>query len=285
MTAPEPGPADLSDAELDRTRDAVVEAGRIAMRYFRQTHERWEKGPGQIVTEADIAIDRFLHAALRRESPDDGWLSEETEDDPSRVGRRRVWVVDPIDGTRSFAEGKPEFTISVALLVDDAPVLGLIYNPATAEMFEGRRGQGTFLDGARRRASATTELAGASIVCSKGEGRKHRFASLLPHAEVTTIGSLAYKLALVAVGRYDGYLSWRRTHDWDIAAAALLLAEAGATLTDANGNPIALNRPEPRHPGILAAPPVLHAAILRATGDARRAWLAQRQGALGPGGA
>ena len=112
-------------AEVAHVRAAVVEAGRIAMRFFRQRHESWHKGPGQIVTEADIAIDRFLHAELRRDHATDGWLSEETEDDRVRLERRRVWVVDPIDGTRSFADGVAEFTICVGLLEDDRAGAGL----------------------------------------------------------------------------------------------------------------------------------------------------------------
>jgi myo-inositol-1(or 4)-monophosphatase len=265
------------DAEAARARDAVVEAGRIAMRFFRQKHERWEKGPGQVVTEADIAVDRFLHAELRRgDAADDGWLSEETEDDRLRLERRRVWVVDPIDGTRSFAEGTPEFTVSVALLVDGAPALGFVLNPATGEMFEAQRGEGAWLNGARLRASPAEGLRGATIVASRFESRRRDFARLIPAAQLTSIGSLAYKLALVAAGRFDGYISWRRTHDWDIAAAVLLLAEAGAVVTDATGAPIRINQPEPRHQGVLAAGRPLHRELLAATAPAHEAYLASR---------
>ncbi len=273
MTAP----GGVSDGEVARARAAVNEAGRIAMRFFRREHKSWEKGPGQIVTEADLAIDRFLHAELRRDHATDGWLSEETEDDPVRLERRRVWVVDPIDGTRSFAEGTPEFTISVALLVNDLPALGFVLNPAKGELFEARRGGGAALNGRPLRATAATGLEGARIVASKFESRRRNFAALIPRAELSNLGSLAYKLALVAAGRFDGYLSWRRTHDWDIAAAALLLAEAGAVLTDAEGKPIRLNRPEPRHAGLLAAGPPLHAALLAATRAGHHAYLADRR--------
>ncbi len=269
--------AGVADGEVARARAAVNEAGRIAMRFFRQEHKRWEKGPGQIVTEADIAIDRFLHAELRRDHATDGWLSEETEDDSIRLERRRVWVVDPIDGTRSFAEGTPEFTISVALLVNDLPVLGFVLNPAKAELFEARRGGGAVLNGRPLRASTATALEGARIVASKFESRRRNFASFMPRAELSALGSLAYKLALVAAGRFDGYLSWRRSHDWDIAAAALLLAEAGAVLTDADGKPIRLNRPEPRHAGLVAAGPPLHAALLAATHAGHNAYRADRR--------
>jgi myo-inositol-1(or 4)-monophosphatase len=266
-----------NEIEVACARDAVIEAGRIAMRFFGKQHARWEKGPGQIVTEADLAIDRYLHAELRRGRAEDGWLSEESEDDRLRLERRRVWVVDPIDGTRSFAEGVSEFTISVALLIDDAPALGFVLNPARDELFEARAGGGAFLNGKRLHATDAGELAGASIVASKFESRRRNFAALVPHARVSTIGSLAYKLALVAAGRFDGYFSWRRTHDWDIAAAVLLLAEAGAVATDADGAPIRLNRPEPRHQGLLAAGRRLHPALLAATRPAHAAYLADRR--------
>lgn len=266
-----------AEPEIRHVRAAVTEAGRIAMGFFRKQHARWEKSPGQIVTEADLAIDRFLHEALRRDHATDGWLSEETEDDRLRLERRRVWVVDPIDGTRSFADGMPEFTISVALLVNDRPELGFVLNPAKVELFEARRGGGAWLNGRPLKVSEAASLKGARIVASKFESRRRNFASLIPSAELSAIGSLAYKLALVAAGRYDGYLSWRRSHDWDIAAAALLLAEAGAVLTDAQGGPIRLNRPEPRHPGLIAAGPTLHAALLGATHAGHAAYLADRR--------
>ncbi len=274
----------LEEAEVDRVRDAVREAGRIAMRFFGKAHERWEKGPGQIVTEADLAIDRYLHATLRRSRADDGWLSEETVDDRHRLERRRVWVVDPIDGTRSFAEGVPEFAISVALLVESRPVLGFVYNPAREELFEAMLGRGARIDGRPLRASAATSLEGARICASRFESRRRNFQRLLPQVELLTLGSLAYKLALVAAGRFDAYLSWRRTNDWDIAAALLLLEEAGAVASDARGEPLVLNRPEPLHAGILAAPPALHEALRAATAGAYEAMRAGSP-ALGPSGA
>jgi myo-inositol-1(or 4)-monophosphatase len=262
------------DEQTLLVRAAVQEAGRIAMRHFRRAHRHWEKGPGQIVTEADIAIDRYLHDALLAIDGEAGWLSEETIDQPSRLDRRRVWIVDPIDGTRSFAEGKPEFTICVALLEAARPALGFVYNPASEELFEAAAGHGAALNGRRLRVSAQAGLEGARVACSRGELRRRDFGALLPMAEVTTIGSLAYKLALVAAGRFDAYLSWRRTQDWDIAAAMLIVEEAGGRITDADGQPIRLNAAVPVHPGILAAAPAVHAALLAATAPARRAHLA-----------
>ena len=127
------------------------------------------------------------------------------------------------------------------------------------------------------RTSAVAKLDDAHIVASRFESRRRNFASLVPTAALSSLGSLAYKLALVAAGRFDGYLSWRLTHDWDIAAAVLILREAGAIITDAAGGPIRLNRPEPRHPGLLAAGPALHGALLAATREGNAAYLADRR--------
>ena len=268
--------SDPGEAEIGRARAAVIEAGRIAMRWFRRPHEKWEKGPGQVVTEADLAVDRFLRAELVGDSAA-GWLSEETEDDRRRLNTHEVWVVDPIDGTRSFAEGVPEFTISVALLRARRPVLGFVYNPATEEMFEGALGRGATLNGMPMQTSAVAKLDDAHIVASRFESRRRNFASLVPTAALSSLGSLAYKLALVAAGRFDGYLSWRRTNDWDIAAALLLVEEAGGRITDAGGRPLDLNRAEPVHPGILAAGTALFPALLAATAEANAAYRADRR--------
>ena len=224
-----------------RARAAVLEAGRIAMRLFRQPHESWEKGPGQIVTEADIAVDRFLHAALCGGAAT-AWLSEETEDDRSRLDGRGVWVVDPIDGTRSFADGVAEFTICVALLARTAGA-GLRLQSGDRRDCSRRYWAGRHLNGAPMRASEIASLDDARIVASRFESRRRDFAALVPTAALSSLGSLAYKLALVAAGRYDGYLSWRRTNDWDIAAAVLLLEEAGAGSPMRPAAPIRLNRP------------------------------------------
>jgi myo-inositol-1(or 4)-monophosphatase len=275
MLTTDDGGNPLAD-ELDLALAATQEAGRVAMSFFRTAHETWEKGPGQIVTEADIAIDRLLKERLLGARPGYGWLSEESEDDPVRLQRRMVWVVDPIDGTRSFAEGTPEFTISVALVEDGVAVVGIVLNPATDELFLAARGRGATLNGVTVAATAQGSLEGARVVASRFESRRRRFGELLPSVELMGIGSLAYKLALVAAGRYDGYLSWRRTHDWDIAGAAVLLAEAGARFTDADGSPIVLNREHPVHEGLLAGGTAIHGSLLDATRAGRAAYLERR---------
>ncbi len=245
------------EALQPRVRQLVRRAGEIAMAAFGRPGRAWEKAPGQIVTEADLAIDRYLHRALGELLPKAAWLSEESVDDGHRLEARCVWVVDPIDGTRSFANRKPEFTISVALVAGDRPILASLLNPATGEHFEALVGRGATLNGQRLAVREPAAAQSPRIVLSAGERRTRDFHSMLPTAELSTIGSLAYKMALVAAGRFDAYFSWRRSHDWDIAAAMLVLEEAGGRLSDRAGSPLRLNRPAPRHAGLIAAPPLL----------------------------
>jgi myo-inositol-1(or 4)-monophosphatase len=254
--------ADL-DALLELTREAAVAAGALALGHFGSGGKSWFKGPGQVVTAADLAVDDLLHDRLRSACPDYGWLSEERPDDGSRRRCPRVWVVDPIDGTRAFADGVPQFAVSVALIEQGKPLLGVVLNPATDERFEARQGGGAWLNGQQVAVSACADLDDAELLASRTEMKRRHWPSMVPEAEFTTIGSLAYKLALIAGGRYDGLLSLRSSHDWDIAAAQLLVAEAGGRMTDASGRPILLNQDPPRHRGLaVAATASLHQALL-----------------------
>jgi len=244
-------------------RRAVAAAGALALDHFHARPESWQKAPGQLVTEADLAVDRLLHGILIGARPDDGWLSEERPDDGSRHRRRRVWVVDPIDGTRAFVAGKPEFAISIALVLEGTPTLAAVFNPARDEQFEAQRDGGAQLNGARIQISAQRELSGARLLSSRTEMERRDWPALLPEAHFTPMSSLAYKLALVAAGRFDGLISLRASHDWDLAAAALLISEAGGRLSGADGRPLALNQPTPRHSGLAAAgTTALHRALV-----------------------
>lgn len=256
-------PSDLA-ADRSLLSTATREAGAIASGYFRNDAKQWHKGPGQIVTEADIAVDRHLHDRLISARPDDGWLSEERQDDGSRHRQRRVWIVDPIDGTRSFANGVAEFTISVALVIDGEPALASVLNPITGEHFEAALGQGARMNGKTLVPTVESAPEGASLLVSSTEMKKRRWDRHLPEARFTTIGSLAYKLALVAAGRHSGLISLRSCHDWDIAAALLLLREAGARIGDGSGLPIALNKADLKHRGLVAAgTEALYSALVR----------------------
>jgi myo-inositol-1(or 4)-monophosphatase len=242
--------------------EALKEAAVLARRHFAGDRDHWHKGPGQVLTETDLAVDRLLKDRLLGARPEYGWLSEESPDDGSRFRTTRAWVVDPIDGTRAFAEGTPEFTISVGLIEGATPVLGIIVNPVTGEWFGAEDRGDAWTEAGPCRVSGQDRLEGARLLSSRGEIRQRGWRDLLPEAEVRTMGSLAYKLALIAAGRFDGLVSLRRTHDWDLAAALLVLERAGGVITDAAGSPLRLNRDPPRHDGLIAAAgPALHEAL------------------------
>jgi myo-inositol-1(or 4)-monophosphatase len=243
---------------------AVREAGEVALGYAARLDglEVRTKGVQDVVTEADLEIELLLRRRLLAAFPDDAFFGEETGAD-ALEGRAGVWVVDPIDGTRAFANGLPEFAISVALLVRGAAVLGVVANPATGEWFEAERACGAWQGEVRLRASTQRTLEGARLLSSRTEMRRRHWPALMPEASFTDLSSLAYKLALVASGRFDGLISRRASHDWDLAAAQLLIDEAGGLLTSADGADLVLNQPEPYHPGLVAAGTHdLHRALL-----------------------
>lgn len=264
-------PADASlaqDAALMHR--AVREAGAIALRYFHDGVESWDKAPGDPVSEADHAVDDFLRAMLTEARPGYGWLSEETADDPARLDRRRVWIVDPIDGTRAFLKGKREFTVCIALIEDGRPLLGAVYNPAREELFEARLGGGATLNGAAIRASTREDLDGARLLSGRRVFERAGWRGVPRSMQFDFINSIAYRMVLVGCGRYDVCLSLDAKSDWDIAAAELIVAEAGGRVSTARGEGFRYNRRETRHPSVVIAGPALHAFFLDWLKDAPR---------------
>ncbi len=241
-------------------------AGALAMRHFRREPERWEKTPGAIVTEVDIAIDRLLRAELPR--GEQAWLSEETPDDAVRLSAEQVWIVDPIDGTRSYVLGRPEFAISVALWdrSADGVVLGIVLNPATDELFVACRGGGVWLNGVALGLRAWSAAADTELLVSGREARQVGFDRHFPTCRVRGLGSLAYRLALIATGRADGLVSLRWVADWDLAAAVLMVEEGGGRVTDRQGRALRLNAPSARHDGLVVAAPPLHDRLCNVIG-------------------
>jgi myo-inositol-1(or 4)-monophosphatase len=267
------GPVSLIDAATAGAIEAIGrEAGIRAMRYFRdgeQTHARvdWKTG-GSPVTEADLEIDAYLHDALRALLPDAGWLSEETIDSAERLHNRVVFVVDPIDGTRAFSQGDPRFAISIAIVVDGRPVLAVLDAPALDEHFVARVGQGAFRNGRRLpdMAPATPgRLAGPKFFVDP-------IAPPLGMIAQPKIPSLALRLARVAAGDLEGAIAWRDAHDWDIAAADLLLTEAGAELRALDGGTLVYNRAETKHGILVAAPPSLQPSLRGAVRGEMEKW-------------
>ena len=252
------------DDDLGLLVAAVGEAARYAVSRFGTAVRAWDKDPGHPVTEVDEAIDRLLHARLAEARPDYGWLSEESPDDRSRLGRRRVWMVDPLDGTRAFLKGRPEYTVTAALVEAGRPVAACVANPATGETFAAARGRGATLNGRAIHASVAPGLAGARVVTSRGEHQKRDWLGLLPGCATEAISSIAYKIALVGSARYDGAVTLWPKSEWDIAAAELIVAEAGGCVTTATGDALVYNKREPRFPSVVASAPDLHRPLLDA---------------------
>jgi myo-inositol-1(or 4)-monophosphatase len=246
-------------AERERLAAVLRDAGAIALKYFRGTLKSWTKGRDSPVTEADIAVNNLLHERLP--APGDGWLSEESDNDPSRLQARRVWVVDPIDGTRAYMAGREDWSISVALVEEGRPVLAGLFAPATDEMFEATAGEGATLNGTPIRATQGAAIDGARIAGPKRI--LDRLSARHPELVVVPrIHSLALRLARVAQGQIDAAIAGGNGHDWDLAAADLLVHEAGGVLTTLDAAPLIYNRPEPVHSVLVAAGRERHAALI-----------------------
>lgn len=268
---PAPGANASSDPPLPGLlTDAVREAGALALTFFGRDAETRIKPDGTVVSEADIAVDDLLRARLCGAGADIGWLSEESGDGGARLDRSRVWIVDPIDGTRAFLKGKPEWTISAALAENGEPVLAAVYNPATGEFFHAARGQGAFLDGTHITVRDPVALEGCRLAASSNLLRPGRWETPWPPLETIWVNSIAYRLALAAAGLCDGTVSLSRKSDWDLAAAHLLVQEAGGIVSTHTGAAINYNRPDPSHPSVVAAGPALHAALVARTARHRR---------------
>ncbi len=240
-------------------------AGALALSFFRSGIIGRQKADDTPVSDADLAADRLLHERLIGARPHYGWLSEESVDNPSRLDAARLWIVDPIDGTRAFLAGIPEWTISVALVENGRPVLGAVFNPATEEMFSARRGSGATLNGVPIHMTAPEEIAGSRMIATKGFFKHKIWTAPWPPTETVWTNSIAYRLALVAAGRADATLSLTGKSEWDVAGGALLVEEAGGRITDATGAALTFNQPTPRMNGLVAAAPKLHDLLVART--------------------
>lgn len=240
---------------------ALREAGALALKTFRGAVKSWTKNGSSPVCEADIAVDNFLRERLTDAGPGYGWLSEESKDDPARLAARRVWVVDPIDGTRAYLAGFDDWSISAALVEDGRPVAGAIFAPALGEMFVAVAGGGTRLNGEPVGTSLGGGLDGARIAGPKSY--LDRIAKLEPQIrKMPKVHSLALRFVRVAQGALDAAFASDNSRDWDLAAADLLVHEAGGALTTFAGERVRYNRPEPVHDALVAAGQVRHQAML-----------------------
>jgi myo-inositol-1(or 4)-monophosphatase len=242
-------------------KDTVREAGALALSLFRTELRNWTKGASSPVSEADIAVNDLIEMRLRRATPDYGWLSEESADDQSRLDKRLVWIVDPIDGTRGYLAGREDWCVSVALVENTAPVLAAVFAPASDEFFFAARGQGAARNDLAVHATAGTELDFSRIAGPKPLverlGRSSDDIILHPR-----IGSLALRLCRVAEGRLDAAFAGGQSRDWDLAAANLIVQEANGNMTALSGDSILYNRREVTHGVLVAAGRDRHASIV-----------------------
>lgn len=242
---------------------AAQEAGQIARRHFGAGPKSWDKGNGQgPVSEADLEIDIMLRTRLLAARPDYGWLSEETEDANARLHNARIFVVDPIDGTRAFLEGQTGFSHALAVIEDGAVVAAVVHLPMKDLTYAAALGQGAHLNGVPMSVSTRAQVTGAKVLAARPQLAPELWAGGVPLIDRHFRPSLAWRLALVAEGRFDAMLSLRPTWHWDIAAGALLVAEAGGIVTDAMGQGLRFNTKNPQSAGVIAGASGVQGALV-----------------------
>jgi len=253
----------------ERLADAIAEiareAGALALAKWRTDFRQWEKSPGNPVCEVDLDVNALIQQRLYALLPDAGWLSEETVDNADRLAQSRLWVVDPIDGTRDFVRGRPGWAVSIALVEDGQPLIGVLDAPARGEVWRAEAGKGATLNGAPVRAGDRTIFAGARVP-----------TDVLPKVDQDLVAiakpnSIALRIAMVAAGEADLVATLRWGYEWDIAAAVLIASEAGAAVSDAFGKPLHFNTPSAQAFGVLATAPGIHAAAVERLADRAKA--------------
>jgi len=243
----------MLEQELKVAKQAVHEAGEAILRIADEHYKVAAKQADRtVVTKADIEADRILQSHLTKHFPDYGWLSEETRDDKRRCDCSRVWIVDPMDGTREFVMKVPEFVVSVALAENGEIILGIVYNPCTGDFFEAVCGEGTKLND--RSVRCDHKLDGKpKVEVSRSDIEKNRFDGYGPYLRLHPMGSIAHKLARLSAGKSDSTLSVTPKNEWDIAAGVCLVAEAGGRVTDLTGQSHRFNEPNTLLNGVIAA--------------------------------
>ena len=257
-------PANDLTRELALAKKAARAAGEILRGYWRRGgYKIGSKGHDNPVTAADLEADRAIKKLLRDPSPGYGWLSEETVDNDDRLECRRVWIVDPLDGTKEFINGIPEFAVAIALVEDGVPVLGVTYNPIKREMYWAARGVGCHLNTQRVRVTRKRTLKRATVLASRSETARGEWQVFGGMLKVSPTGSVAYKLAMVAAGKADATFTRSPKSEWDIASGAALVIEAGGTITDIKGREIRFNQRNVKLEGLIADNTILHAALMK----------------------
>ena len=243
----------MYELELRTACDAATRAGRTIMCIAQEHYGRAvDQADRKVLTLADLEADRLLKETLMQAFPEDGWLSEETRTDHRRLTCSRVWIVDPLDGTREFVMHNPEYVVSVALVVQGEPVLGVVYNPATDDLYAGAKGGGVRFNGTRVSCGRMFQEK-AVVEVSRSDIEKGCFAGFDDKLDLKPCGSIAFKLARLSAGLADSTLSVTPKNEWDIAAGVFLVTEAGGHVTDLNGRPYRFNQTDTLVDGVIAA--------------------------------
>ena len=252
-------------ADLALIRDAAIAAGELALSERDAGLKIWSKSGGSPVTSADMAVDRLLRDTLLSARPDHGWLSEETADTAQRLSNRRIFVVDPIDGTVAYMKDKPWWCIPIALVEDGRPIAAVIHAPALGETFTATLGGGAALNGRPITASDTTDLDDASVLADARLMEGPHWLEPWPAMRFEKRNAIAYRMALVAAGAFDAAINLTPKWDWDVCAGALIVEEAGGRVSDHHGHAWRFNQADPRQNSLICSAPALHPLIVRRT--------------------
>ena len=251
--------------DLELIVDAAQEAGALALKLQTAGLHIEKKSDGTPVTDADIAVDTLLKDRLGAARPDYGWLSEETADNTARLAKRRLFIVDPIDGTRAYMRGKPWWAVCIAVVEDGRPIAGVVHAAALDERYEATLGGGATLNGRPIHASRNTALGGCRMLGDEKMFAHPAWASPWPPMTIESRNAIAYRMTLVASGAFDAAVALSAKSEWDIAAAALIATEAGAVVSDHKGEAFAFNTPKARARSLICAAPGVYPLILAKT--------------------
>jgi myo-inositol-1(or 4)-monophosphatase len=256
-------------AELAIAIEAAREAGAIIRSLYGTALPVIEKGDrgDSPLTAADTRANQAVERRIRTAFPGDGWLSEESRDTAERLAKGRVWIVDPLDGTKEFVRRIPELAVCVALVEDGRPRLGVTYNPVTDELFTAEPALGATLNGRPVRVTSTSSLERAVLLASRSENERGEWDRYRGRFTIELTGSVAYKLALVAAGRADATFTLSPKNEWDVCSSACIVECAGGRVSDVSGAPLRYNRPNPALSGLVASNGALHGQILQALAD------------------
>ena len=247
----------MPDPDLALLESNVRAAGDIARKYYGGDYKKWSKSGGSPVTEADLAVDQYLKTNLLSARPSYGWLSEESVDNAERLKTTHTFIVDPIDGTVAFLKQRPHFTICAAIVTNGRPTSAVVYNPILDECFTAQENEAALLNNQPIHVSDRSSIEDISML-----GPKTSFDAKWPTMRITSLSSIAYRIAMVAAGKYDAMVSLSVKRDWDLAAADLIIHQAGGLLTDASGKKLIYNLPAASQRSTIAAGPQLHGLLL-----------------------